>query len=201
VALLNWISGRGWHVDPRTGKGDVSVVRADNAEIPHAYRSGAIDGAWVPEPTAAKLVAEGAKVLLDESTLWPGGKFVTTNVIVSQRFLAEHPDVVEAVLRGSVASNAWINANPAAAKEAANAALERLTGKPLPAAVLDQAWQSIEVTDDPLATTLDAQARHAAAAGLIERPDLTGIYDLTPHNTVLRSSGRAGVDDADLGAG
>ena len=125
MALLNWIGGRGWHVDPRTGKGDVSVVRADNAEIPHAYRSGAIDGAWVPEPTAAKLVAEGAKVLVDESTLWPGGKFVTTNVIVSQRFLAEHPDVVEAVLRGSVASNAWINANPAAARESANAALER----------------------------------------------------------------------------
>jgi NitT/TauT family transport system substrate-binding protein len=200
VALLNWIASRGWTVDARTGKGDVSVLRADNAEIPHAYKSGAIDGAWVPEPTAAKMVAEGAKVLVDESTLWPDGKFVTTNVIVSQRFLAEHPDVVEAVLRGSVASNAWINANPAAAKKSANAAILALTGKPLPTKVLDQAWGSLEITNDPLATTLKTQARHAVAAGLIEQPNLTGIYDLKPLNNVLRSSGQVGVDDANLGA-
>lgn len=199
VALLNWISDQGWRVDPRTGEGDVSVIRTNNAAIPHAYQTGAIDGAWAPEPTAAKLVAEGAKVLVDESSLWPDGKFVTTNVIVSQRFLAEHPDVVEAVLRGSVATNAWINANPGTAKEIANAALNAITGKPLPAEVLDEAWPSIDITDDPLAATLDTQARHAVAAGLIDQPDLTGIYDLKPLNNVLRSSGRAGVDDADLG--
>jgi NitT/TauT family transport system substrate-binding protein len=102
VAFLNWIAERGWKVDAESGKGDVSVVRTDNKVTPDAYRSGSVDGAWVPEPTASKLVAEGAKVLLDEADLWPDKKFVITNVIVSQKFLKEHPDVVEAVLRGSV---------------------------------------------------------------------------------------------------
>lgn len=200
VALLTWLADQGLRVDPRSGRGDVSVVRTANAETPSAYRTGAIDGAWAPEPTAAKLVAEGAKVLLEESDLWPGGTFATTNVVVSQRFLAEHRDVVAAVLRGSVAANAWISANPGPAKESVNAALRRLTGKALPAEVIDRAWDCVEVTDDPLASTLATQAGHAVAVGLIEPPDLRGLYDLSLLNDVLRAAGRPEVTDAGLGA-
>ncbi|MEV6117493.1 aliphatic sulfonate ABC transporter substrate-binding protein [Streptomyces sp. NPDC052109] len=200
VAFLNWIADQGWKVDAQSGRGDVSVVRTDNKITPDAYASGSIDGAWVPEPTASKLVAEGGKVLLDESTLWPDKKFVITNVIVSQKFLKEHPDVVEAVLRGSVKTNQWINANPEKAKASANAALEKLSGKALPADVIDPAWKSITFLDDPLASTLDTEADHAVKAGLLEKPDLKGIYDLTLLNKVLKAEGKGQVTDAGLGA-
>ena len=200
VALLNWIHTQGWSVDAASGKGDVSVVRTDNKITPDAYRTGSIDGAWVPEPTASRLVAEGAKVLLDESTLWPQHKFVITNVIVSQKFLGAHPDVVEAVLRGSVLTNAWIRGHQAQAKADANAQLKRLTQKPLPAAILDPAWQSIQVLDDPLAATAQQEADHAVQAGLLKAPDLHGIYDLTLLNKVLRQQGDPPVDAAGLGA-
>ncbi|CCK26608.1 aliphatic sulfonates family ABC transporter,substrate-binding protein [Streptomyces davaonensis JCM 4913] len=199
VAFLNWIAEQGWKVDAQSGKGDVSVVRSDNKVTPDLYRSGSIDGAWVPEPTASKLVAEGGKVLLDEADLWPGKEFVITNVIVSQSFLKEHPKAVEAVLKASVEANRWINANPEKAKAAANAQLAVDTGKALPADVVDRAWPSIGFTDDPLAATLDAQAEHAVKAGLLERSDLTGIYDLTPLNRVLRAEGEPEADDAGLG--
>uniref|UniRef100_A0AAU2VK16 Aliphatic sulfonate ABC transporter substrate-binding protein n=1 Tax=Streptomyces sp. NBC_00008 TaxID=2903610 RepID=A0AAU2VK16_9ACTN len=198
VALLNWISEKGWKVDAQSGKGDVSVVRTDNKVTPDAYKSGSIDGAWAPEPTASKLVAQGAKVLLDERKLWPDDKFVITNIIVSQKFLDQHPDVVEAVLRGSVNTNAWINANPDKAKASANSALKTLSGKELPADVIDPAWKSIEFTDDPLAATLDAEAEHAVKAGLLDEPDLKGIYDLRPLNKVLKAAGKSGVADAGL---
>ncbi len=200
VAFLNWIASQGWKVDTQSGKGDVSVVRADNKIVPDAYRSGSIDGAWVPEPTASKLVAEGARTLLDESTLWPGKRFVITNIIVSQKFLKEHPDVVEAVLRGSVKTNAWINANPEKAKTAANAALKELSGTELPSDVIDPAWKSISFLDDPLASTLHTEAEHAVKAGLLDKPDLKGIYDLTPLNKVLKTEGKNKVADAGLGA-
>ncbi|MER7958197.1 aliphatic sulfonate ABC transporter substrate-binding protein [Streptomyces sp. NPDC096030] len=200
VAFLNWISEKGWKVDAQSGKGDVSVLRTDNKITPDAYKTGSIDGAWVPEPTASKLVAEGGKVLLDESTLWPDDKFVITNIIVSQKFLTEHPDVVEAVLRGSVNTNKWINANPDKAKASANAKLEELTGKPLGAKVIDGAWPSIRFTDDPLASTLRAQADHAVEAGLLEKPDLDGIYDLKALNKILKAAGSPEVSDAGLGA-
>ncbi|MEU6370989.1 ABC transporter substrate-binding protein [Streptomyces sp. NPDC046931] len=200
VAFLNWIAEQGWKVDAQSGKGDVSVVRTDNKITPDAYKSGSIDGAWVPEPTASKLVAEGAKTLLDESSLWPDKKFVITNIIVSQKFLKEHPDVVEAVLRGSVKTNGWINANPEKAKAAANAALEKLSGKALAADVIDPAWKSITFLDDPLASTLSTEAEHAVKAGLLDKPDLKGIYDLTPLDKVLKAEGKDKADDAGLGA-
>ncbi|MFH0516047.1 aliphatic sulfonate ABC transporter substrate-binding protein [Streptomyces sp. M41] len=199
VAFLNWIAERGWKVDAESGQGDVSVVRTDNKIAPDAYRSGSIDGAWVPEPTASKLVAEGGKVLLDEADLWPDKKFVITNVVVSQSFLKEHPKAVEAVLRASVKANKWIGDNPERAKAAANAQLEADTGKPLPADVLDPAWRSIQVTDDPLASTLVTEAEHAVEAGLLQQPDLTGIYDLNPLNKVLKGEGKDEFDDAGLG--
>ncbi|AVH55889.1 MULTISPECIES: aliphatic sulfonate ABC transporter substrate-binding protein [Streptomyces] len=199
VAFLNWIADQGWKVDAQSGKGDVSVVRTDNKITPDAYKSGSVDGAWVPEPTASKLVAEGGKVLLDEASLWPDEKFVITNIIVSQSFLKEHPKVVEAVLKGSVETNKWINANPDEAKAAANRQLETDSGKALPAEVIDPAWKSIQFTDDPLASTLNTEADHAVKAGLLEKPDLTGIYDLTLLNKVLAAEGDSTVDDAGLG--
>ncbi|KIQ63865.1 sulfate ABC transporter substrate-binding protein [Kitasatospora griseola] len=200
VALLNYLAGKGLKVDPNTGDGDVKVIRSDNKVTPDAYKSGSIDGAWVPEPTASKLVTLGAKVLLNEKDVWPDKKFVITNIIVSQKFLAEHPDVVEAVLRGSVKTNAWIKANSDQAKAVANEQIKADAGNALDAAVLDPAWQDIDFIDDPLANTLQAEADHAVTAGLLKKPNLAGIYDLTLLNKVLKAAGRPEAADAGLGA-
>ena len=199
VALLNFLATKGFKVDAKSGKGDVSVIRTDNSLTPTAYQTGAIDGAWVPEPTASKLVAEGAKILVDEKSLWPDGKFVSTNVIVSQTFLKAHPDVVQAVLKASVDTNTWIAANPAEAKTDANAALKTLTKKALSTSVLDAAWSELAVTNDPLAASLQTEADHAVTAGLLAKPDLTGIYDLTLLNKVLTAAGQSTVSAAGLG--
>jgi NitT/TauT family transport system substrate-binding protein len=199
VAFLNWIADQGWKVDAQSGKGDVTVVRTDNKITPDAYKAGSIDGAWVPEPTASKLVAEGGKVLLDEASLWPDKKFVITNIIVRQDFLKDHPKAVEAVLKASVEANKWINANPDAAKAAANKQLEADSGKALKPEVLDPAWKSIQFTNDPLAATLNTEAEHAVKAGLLKKPDLNGIYDLTILNKVLKADGESPVDAAGLG--
>ncbi|AKN72252.1 sulfate ABC transporter substrate-binding protein [Streptomyces sp. PBH53] len=200
VAFLNWAAEQGWKIDAQSGKGDVTVVRTDNKITPDAYASGSVDGAWVPEPTASKLVAEGAKVLLDEATLWPDEKFVITNIIVRQGFLKDHPKAVEAVLKAAVETNKWINAHPDEAKAAANKQLAADSGKALPADILDPAWKSIRFTDDPLAATLDTEAEQAVKAGLLERPNLKGIYDLRILNKVLEAEGESPVDDAGLGS-
>ncbi|RKE18517.1 aliphatic sulfonate ABC transporter substrate-binding protein [Streptomyces sp. TLI_171] len=200
VALLNYLAEKGFHVDANSGDGDVKVLRTDNKVTPDAYKSGSIDGAWVPEPTASKLVTLGAKVLLNEKDVWPDKKFVITNLIVSQKFLTEHPDVVEAVLRGSVKTNAWIKANSDQAKTVANEQIKADAGNALDAAVLDPAWQDIDFLDDPLANTLQAEADHAVTAGLLKKPNLAGIYDLTLLNKVLKAAGQPAVADAGLGA-
>ncbi|GGZ52421.1 ABC transporter substrate-binding protein [Streptomyces bluensis] len=209
VALLHWIRRQGWDVDARTGRGDVTVVRQSGKEIPSSFRRGAIDGAWVPEPVAAQLVAAGGRVLVDERSLWRDRSFVTALVVVSQRFLSDHPDVVEAVLRGSVRTNAWIHSHRAEAAASVNRAIRRLTGRPLADGVLDRAWRHVDLLDDPLAGTLAEVAGRAAELELLGprdptgtdglRASLRGIFDLRLLNRVLDREGRAAVDDAGLG--
>nr|WP_107081621.1 ABC transporter substrate-binding protein [Streptomyces sp. SBT349] len=201
VALLNYLAEEGYEVDAQDGTGDVEVFRIPNAEIPAAFDNGDIDGAWVPEPTAANLVSRGAETLLDEGELWEDGRFVVTHLIASQDFLAEHEDVVEAVVRGVVRTNAWINENRDEAKERFNSELASLPGgSELPPEILDPAFENVEFLDDPLAATLRTGAEHAVTAGLLEETDLTGIYDLSILNRVLAEEGLPEItDDAGLG--
>ncbi|WP_095756698.1 ABC transporter substrate-binding protein [Streptomyces xinghaiensis] len=201
VALLHYLAEKGLRVDPDSGEGEATVLRIDNKETPAFFRRGDIDAAWVPEPTASQLTAQGGRVLLDERDLWEDGRHVITTMVVSQRFLARHPEAVEAVLRGSVKANAWIKSHPEEARASLNTALERQGGKALPPEVLDPAFEHIEVLDDPLAATLARQAEHAERAGLLENPDLRGIYDLRLLNKVLAERGARQVSAAGLGSG
>ena len=73
----------------------------ENADTLAAFQSGALDGAWVPEPWATRLVLEGGgNVLVDEADLWPNGEFVTTHLIVATEYLNDHPDVIKALIVG-----------------------------------------------------------------------------------------------------
>lgn len=192
VALRHWLKGHGLGTT-REGGGDVQIKPQDNAVTVNAFSSGAIDGAWVPEPTASRLVAAGGRVLLDERTLWPDGKFVITHLLVSTTFLRDHPDVVKKLIRGSVKANAFINANPAQAQQAVSTGIGRLSGKPLDAGLTAEAWKSITFLDDPLADSLRVGARHAREVGLLNPVDLNGIYDLRLLNEVLAEQGIAEV--------
>jgi NitT/TauT family transport system substrate-binding protein len=194
VALRSWLKANKLSSDTQGG-GDVSVVPQDNAQSLEAFKSGAISGAWVPEPWATRMVQEGrGKVLVDEKTLWPGGQFVTTQLMVRTAFLKDHPDVVQHLLEGQVAATDFLNANPAEAKTLANTALQKATGKSLAPAVLDAAWPNMTFTNDPIAASLRKGADNAKAVGLLDAgTKLDGIYDLTLLNKVLKAAGKPEV--------
>ncbi len=195
VAIRYWLKKNGLTAN-KDGSGDVKVVPQENAQTLQTFAQGNIDGAWVPEPYASRLILENkGKRLLDEKTLWPGGKFVITNLLVSQKFEKAHPDQVKKLLQGVVESTDFINQHPAEAKAAVNDALTKLSGKPLKPAVLDSAFKEIQFTTDPVATSLVQGAQHAEEIGLLEKTDLNGIYDLGPLNDVLKASGKAQVSD------
>lgn len=197
IALRAYLADKGFKED-KQGAGDVSILAQDNAQTLDLFKSGAIDGAWVPEPWASRLVLEGGgKVLVDEKSLWPGGKFVTTNLLVRKEFLTQHPQTVKALLEGQVEADKQIKADPTKAQNVVNAALKDLTGKLLKPAVIARAFAQIEVGEDPLAATLKEEAHHAFATGLVKEGDLLGIYDLTLLREVLGTT----VDDAGLGKG
>src|SRR4051795_5304283 len=100
VALRTWLTDQGLKNSVQGG-GDVTIAPTANADVLNLFKSGQLDGAWVPEPYASRLVLEGGgHVLVNEKDLWPGGKFVTTHLIVSTEFLTKYPDTVAALLRG-----------------------------------------------------------------------------------------------------
>ena len=95
------------------GGGDVAINPTENAQTLKLFQDGKLDGAWLPEPWASRLVLQaGAKVLVDEKDLWEQGEFITTVLIVNKNFAAEHPDTVKALLKGHVESVDWLNAAP-----------------------------------------------------------------------------------------
>lgn len=169
--------------------GNVTIVPAQNPDILPLFLKKEIDAAWVPEPWGARLVKEGnGRIFLDERDLWqPDRKFLTACVIVSPKFLRAHSDLVRHWLTAHVELTQWINSNPMDSKRIANAEIARLTGKPLPADELDEAWSRLDVTYDSLSTSLYVSADRAFALGFLgkDKPDLTGIYDLSLLNQVL----------------
>jgi NitT/TauT family transport system substrate-binding protein len=194
VALKTWLAGQ--HLAP----GAVSVINIDNAQAVNAYRTGELDGGWLPEPYASRLVLEtGAHVLVDEAALWPDGRFPTTVLIVRTGYLQQHPQTVTALLRGLLQVEDYARADPAGAKAAANSALGKAAGKPLAQPVLDRAWGGITLTTDPLAARFPRLAADAVTAGVAtSAPDLHGFVDLRPLNAVLTAAGRPPVDAAGL---
>ncbi len=193
VALRSWLKANGLKADT-SGGGDVSIKPQDNAATLDAFKQGQVQGAWVPEPWATRLVKEGGgKVLVNEADLWPNGQFVTTHLVVRTEFLKDHPDAVQELLDGQVAANDYVNKNPADAQKAANDQIEKITQKRLNEAVVADAWKNLTFTNDPIASSLAKSAQDAVDLGLLEKPDLTGIYDLTLLNQVLKARGQPDV--------
>jgi NitT/TauT family transport system substrate-binding protein len=183
---LRWFLKSNGLTSNTEGGGDVSVLPQDNAQTLTAFKQGQIDGAWVPEPWASRLVIEGkGKVLVDERDLWPQGKFVTTNLIARTDFLHAHHKWIKALLEGLYQAVAYLKSNPADAQTLTNDAIAEITGKKLAAGVVSAAWPHLAFTLDPLPATLKTSADHAHSVGLLARVHLKGLYDLTLLNQVL----------------
>lgn len=194
VALRSWLAKNGLKTT-KEGGGDVTVLPQENSQTLETFRAGQVDGAWVPEPWATRLVREGGgTVLVNEADLWPGGRFVTTHLVVRTAYLRANPGIVERLLAGQVEANDAVNADAAQAQRLVNQGIEKVTGKGLSPAVLAAAWKHLTFTDDPIASSLRASAADARALGFLPKSaNLDGIYDLGPLNTVLAGKGEAAV--------
>jgi NitT/TauT family transport system substrate-binding protein len=195
VALRAWLKDQGLETDLEGG-GDVSILPQENAQILETFRAGEIDGAWLPEPWATRMIDEGeGKVLVDERDLWPDGEYVTTHLFVATTFLEEHPDVVKGLLQGVVAANDFVNEKPDEAKTIVNDGIEAITGARVPDETMDAAWENLVFTLDPIGSSLRKSAEDAVDVGLLEPVDLDGIYDLTFLNEVLTAAGLPEVSE------
>jgi NitT/TauT family transport system substrate-binding protein len=193
IALRSYLIKNGFKTTDQGG--NVEVVPVANPDILTLFLKKEIDGAWVPEPWATRLVKEAnGKIFVDERNLWPpDGKFVTANIAASTDYLKNNPDVVSKLLAAHVNETVWINNHKDDAVKAFNVELKKLTGKDIAEDELKQALSRIDFTYDPLKLSLFQSANNAYDLGFLakgkERPDLSGIFDLTILDQVLKSKG------------
>lgn len=191
VALRSWMKANG--LKSRDKGGDVQIIPLANPDQLTLFLKKELDAAWAPEPWATRLIREGnGRLFLDERTLWPNGQFVCANLIVSVKFLKEHPDLVKSWLRAHVELTDWINGHLPEAKTILNQQIQKETGKALPQGLLDEAFGRMQVTYDPLRVSLLTSAKSAFEAGFLGRqmPDLSNLYDLSLLNQVLNEKGK-----------
>ncbi|AUS80705.1 sulfonate ABC transporter substrate-binding protein [Actinoalloteichus sp. AHMU CJ021] len=179
IALRKWLGSEGLGVGD--GAGEVRIAQLANPQTLDAFREGRIDGGWLPEPWASRLVVTGgARVLVDERDLWPGGRFPSTVVVVRDEFARRHPDTVVAALRGVLAAIEWAGTRPGEALTLLQDTVAALTGGELPEVVVAEALEAVEMTVDPLPELLPELAADSVAAGVLrDDVDLDGFVDLT----------------------
>jgi NitT/TauT family transport system substrate-binding protein len=190
VALRAWLRDQGLTATLE-GAGDDSILPQPNAQSFETFRAHQIDGAWLPEPWATRLVLEGGgRVLVDERTLWPDGKFVTTHLIARTAFLQAHPELVKGLLTAHVRAIDLLTGDAGKAQGLVNAGLAKLTGRALPPDVLRGAWANLAFTVDPLPASLKRSAEEANKVGLLGAVALDGIYQLDLLDDVLGALGK-----------
>jgi NitT/TauT family transport system substrate-binding protein len=194
VALRAWLKSHG--MKPKDKGGDVQVLPMANPDQLTLFLKQELDAAWAPEPWATRLIQEGnGRLFLDERDLWPNHQFVVTNLIVSTKFLKEHPDLVKNWVRANVELTDWINGNLPQAKQLLNSQIQKETGKALSPALIDASFGRFEATYDPIRSSLLTSAQSAYDAGFLGRqmPDLSGLYDLSFLNQVLAEKKKKAV--------
>jgi NitT/TauT family transport system substrate-binding protein len=177
--------------------GTVTIMPTQNPDILTLFKKGEIDGAWVPEPWGTRLLQEAnGAIFIDERDQWPNGAFITTLVIVDSAFLKERPDLVKKFLAAHVDVVRFVQNEPDEAKTIVNQEIERITTSPLPDKVIDAAFANVDFTYAPLAKTLFVSADYAFDLGFLGdvKPGLSGLYDVTLLNEVLKEKGLPAVE-------
>jgi NitT/TauT family transport system substrate-binding protein len=195
VALRAWLHEEG--LQARDEGGDVNVAAVDNPDLPQLFRSEGLDGAWEPEPYPSLLINEGlAEPFLDEADLWPGGEFVTTQLIVNTTYADAHPEVIERLVRANVEAITLLNEDPEEAKRIAQARLIEAGAPSLDQAVVDAAWGKLTFTWDPIVDSEVEDANDAFAIGCLQEDpaNITDIYRLDDLNSVLTELGESPIE-------
>lgn len=171
--------------------GTVTVIPAENPDILTLISKGDVDAALVPEPWGSRILKQGSSsIVLDSRDVWRDGKYATAVVIVSKKFLDEHPDLVEKWLSAHVQITERINSDKETSKNVANTMIKKLTKKSLPQDVLTSSFERIVVTYNPEKDSVEEFVKIAASNGYIKgEPDISNLFDLTMINKVLKEKG------------
>jgi len=176
IALRKYLRAHGYGAAEHGG--EVTVHALDPATILAEVRNGALDGAWLPEPWATRMVQDaGAVRLIDERDLWPGRVFPNAVVACRGDFVRGSAPLAARVTEaiGAEIDRAQ-QEPPVATSDAVGDALGAILGKPLPRALVEEAWRWVDFTRDPLRDALETIANDAWTLGLAPQTTCSTLF-------------------------
>ena len=185
ISLRNYLYQN--NLKPAEKGGSVYVINVANPDIFTLFSKGELDAAWVPEPWATRLVQQlGGIKLFQEKDLWPDQKFSSAVLIVRSEFLEKHPDVVQKWVEAHVQTSNWINEHRNETEIIYNGFLKKNTGKTLQPEILHEAFSNLQITYDPIESSVYTFAERANSLGYLGREgySLEGIFYTEPLNSI-----------------
>ncbi len=175
VSLRTYLRAHG--LESTTHGGDVTVHALAASDVRSQMIKGRLDGAWLPEPWATRLVREiGATRFVDERDLWPDGKFATALVVGRCDLIRARP--ADATRFEAAVANEIERArsHPAESRQEAYDEIQRLTTNAGKREWFDEAWSQIEFTSDPLQAAVQRFAANAAALGVMPYVECGALF-------------------------
>jgi NitT/TauT family transport system substrate-binding protein len=158
-----------------TSGGDVTVLAISGGTILEQMRRGDLDGAWLPEPWATRIVADLSAIrLVDERDLWPNRRF-STAVLTSRSENAGDP-VVRRLAQALEDEVARALANPETTLKEAHTELKRHVGNPGALSIFERAVRFVDFTTDPVRESVERFGDAAASFGLCPPRPATGLF-------------------------
>jgi ABC-type nitrate/sulfonate/bicarbonate transport system substrate-binding protein len=175
----------------------LQVVRFGSvAEEGQALAAGQLDAAYLDPVTAVRLWQDshGTRLLVVAgATVGRTGENDSAVLVFTRAMLIDRPAQARGLLEGDVQTVAELDGDPAAARAAVSQELTVL-GASIPIKTLAEEFTQVSFSDDPMAVTMLAQARQAAAAGQLKPvTGLAGLFDLGPLDLLLKGAGQRQV--------
>lgn len=188
IALRHWLGQQGL----KPGE-DVTVTPLSNPDILSLFLHGKIEGAWVPEPWGARMVAEGGgHILVDERDLWPERRFHITVLVTTRKALEQRREQFQKLVRAHVELTRQWQRRPEAFISRVNDSFARVTGNSLSGPVLNEAFTRLEPALEVMPGQLQQAAEHARGLGFLPSADLSGLVDTSLLHEVAPDAGLEG---------
>ncbi|SDH56485.1 NitT/TauT family transport system substrate-binding protein [Alteribacillus persepolensis] len=153
--------------------------RVDPASMMVRFEQGEVDAAAAPEPWGTYLVEEfNANVVTEWNEVFLGETLPSVVLVTSEEFMENNPEQVKSVLEAHQKSVDFTSENEAETLNSVNDLVYELSQTEFSDAVLENAWERMNITTDVSADALQSWADASYDLGFIEdQPDLDGLVD------------------------
>jgi NitT/TauT family transport system substrate-binding protein len=170
VAARAWLTAGGLKITQKGG--DALVLPTQNPDQLELFKRKELDGVWTVEPWVSRLEIEAGAVpvVIQDDVL-------VTLIATSQATLKNRRPLLDKLLVAHQALTDRIVADPAAAKKAVSAALEKATSRPIRPELLDHAWPRLKLTTALNRADFESAMNDAHSVGLLpEKADLAQLF-------------------------